>query len=244
VFPWNLTHCSMKSKQLVMTDPTEAMARATLAIVDVDREGTLRERIRMRRMLAMAYAHTNQFGEALTICQEAELLPGALEAQTEVARVQLASMQPLANLDRIDEAIAAGESAFQVLEDHDGGALAGRAAFNIGSIYAMTGRPAQALPYFERARAFLSGEPVLLGQIESNRGTALAALDRFREAEAAFEHAALLLNTDEMSWSSAIAEGNLADLAARQGPSIAVCVISRHRGGGWNETKRVVTLAG
>lgn len=208
---------------LVFTDPSEAVTTATSAIDAVDTHGSVDERIRVRRILAMAYANTNQFEDALNACDAARNLPGAENAPIEFARIHLASMQPLAVLDRVDEAIAAGQSALHILESSDDDSPAGRialnmGALNIGAIYAMTGRPGEALPYFDRAREWLEDEPVLLGQVETNRGTALAALDRFEEAETAFELAVAALNTDEqMSWAAAIAEGNLADLAARQG---------------------------
>ena len=204
-------------ERLVVTNPAGAASAAEAAIAGVDGRGETGDIIRLRRMLAMAYAHTNQFARALETCQAAESLPGSGTEPIEVARIQLASMQALANLDRIEEAIAAGRRALETLEAHQRDDLAGRAALNIGATYAMTGRPAEALPWFDQARAYLRDEPVLLGQIETNRGTALAALDQFQEAEDAFARSAVLLNTDEMSWAAAIAEGNLADLAARQG---------------------------
>lgn len=204
-------------ERLVVTDPGGALELAKSSLATVDARGEAEERIRLRRLLAMAYAHTNQFARSLETCDEAVALGRDGAAPVEVARVLLASMQPLAMTDRVEDAIAAGQRALQSLESHEGGVMAVRAAANIGAIYAMTGRPADALPYLDRARQHLSDGAVVLGQIETNRGTALAALDRFEEAEAAFAHAARLLATGEMSWAAAIAEGNLADLAARQG---------------------------
>ncbi|CAN5811734.1 hypothetical protein BH24CHL3_BH24CHL3_01860 [soil metagenome] len=206
-------------EQLVASDPAIAVATATAALDAVDRngDGDLGDRLRLRRYLALAHANTNRFDEALAICEEALALPDANREPIETARIQLASMQPLANLNRVDDAIHAGQTALRTFEGQNGGSMAGRAAVNIGAILAMTGRPGDALPYFNRARHHLDDEQVLLGQIETNRGAALAALDRFEEAEVAFGQAAALLSTDEMSWAAAIAEGNLADLAARQG---------------------------
>jgi tetratricopeptide (TPR) repeat protein len=204
-------------ERLVVTDPPAAVSLACEAMDEIDDAGPIENRVRLRRMLAMAYSHTSQFEQALAACDEAIALPGSDDAPIEIARTQLASMQPLANLDRIDDAIRVGQTALKTLEARDNVSLAGRAALNLGSINAMTGRHDMALRYFDRARTYLADEPVVLGQIETNRGTALAALDRFTDAEAAFERAATLLDTGEMSWAVAIAEGNLADLAARQG---------------------------
>jgi tetratricopeptide (TPR) repeat protein len=208
-------------ERLVVTDPPAAVSLARDSMDDIDASGPIEQRVRLRRMLAMAYGHTSQFEQALAACEEAIALPGPVdgpvEIAIEIARTQLASMQPLANLDRIDDAIRAGQVALKTLEARESVSLAGRAALNLGSINAMTGRHDMALRNFDRARTYLADEPVVLGQIETNRGTALAALDRFTDAEAAFERASALLDTGEMSWAVAIAEGNLADLAARQG---------------------------
>ncbi len=204
-------------ERLVVTDPPAAVALARDALPLIDATESVEQRIRLRRMLAMAHSHTSQFQLALETCAEAASLPGADEFPVELARLRLASMQPLAHLDRIDDAIEAGQTALALLEANDGGPMTARAVLNIGAIYAMIGRPDEALPFFNRARNHLGDEQVLLGQIETNRGTALAALDQFEEAEVAFARAAALLNTEESSWAAAIAEGNLADLAARQG---------------------------
>jgi len=204
-------------ERLVIADPPAGLSFALASLDTVDARDVIGERIRLRRLLAVAYAHTNQFEQSLETCHEAIQLGSDGSAQIEVARVRLASMQPLAMTDHVDDAIDTGQRALESLESHEGGVRAARAALNIGAIYAMTGRPSDALPYFDRARKYLSDDAILLGQIESNRGTALAALDRFQKAEVAFGHAARLLATGEMSWAAAIAEGNLADLAARQG---------------------------
>ncbi len=198
-------------------DPPAAIATALDVMAVVDDAGSLGERIRFRRLLSMAYSHTSQFEAALFTCEEAEALPDVASEPVELARLRLAAMQPLANLDRTSDAIARGHDALRMLRRHGESGLAGRAALNLGAILAMTGRPAEALPLFDQAKLLISGDPVLLGQIESNRGTALAALDRFEEAEQALGRAARLLSTDEMSWAAAIAEESLADLAARQG---------------------------
>src|SRR5207302_10710173 len=62
-----------------------------------------------------------------------------------------------------------------------------------------------------------AGEPLLLPQLESNRGNALMSVDAFAEAEAAFRAAVAAFATGGQRLAAAIAEGNLAYLATRQG---------------------------
>lgn len=204
-------------ERLVLADPSGAIPAGQDAIRLVDAHGLVDSRIRGRRLLAMACAHTNQFARSLAVCEEGGQLPGADDAPVELSRLRLASMQALASLDRVNEAILVGQTALETLEARDGGRLAGLATINLGSTLAMAGRSDEAIPYLDRARPYFADEPMVLGQLETNRGIVLTALDRFEEAEAAYERAACLLNTEEMSWAAAIAEGNLADLAARQG---------------------------
>ena len=203
-------------EQLAVADPVEAVGRSRKAIELIDQDSGIADQLRFRRILAMAHAHTGQFETALAVCEEAANLPNSSTDPVELARVQLASMQPLAHLGNIDDALRAGREAYTLLDEVGNTSLAGRAALNIGAILAMTGRQEQALESFDQALKYLTDEHILAGQIETNRGTALAALDRFGEAESAFERAIELMGT-ELPWAAAIVEGNLADLASRQG---------------------------
>ena len=206
-----------KLERQVVMDPHDALVIAADAADVVDFVASTAERMRFRRLRAMALANTSRFEAALECCLEAEAIDGSQLEPIELARVQLASMQPLANLDRAQEAIDFGKRAVDVLLNAGEQDLAGRGALNIGSILAMTGRPAESLEYFEMAKQSLQTDQTILGQIEINRGTALASLDRFTDAEEAFQRASTLLNMEEVSWAAAVAEENLAYLASRQG---------------------------
>lgn len=207
-------------EQLSVTDPPEATRWGEALLDIIDATGDIGQRLDWRRLLAMAFAHSNEFERSVAICQEAFALPGAGSAPIERARLRLAMMQPLAMTGRPLDGIGAGRTALNVFERAQRPDLAGRAALNIGAIYAMIGQPENALPYFDLARDHLgAADPLALGQIETNRGTALAALDRFEDAERAFDHAIALLDDSQpdSTWAVAIAESNRADLAGRQG---------------------------
>lgn len=214
--PGRIEETFAQLEHLMIADPVDAIDRARAEIPSFDLHTEMPDRIRIRRLLVMALSHANRFEEALEVCKQAEILDEESEASEEVARLKLASMQPLAHLGRIDEAISAGEQASAELEALGRPDLAGRASLNIGAIHAMTGRHQESLESFDRALKLLRDDTILAGQIQTNRGTALAALDRFEEAENAFSRAGEMLGT-ELPWASAVVEENLGGLAARQG---------------------------
>ena len=179
-------------ERLMMADPGEAAQRAQAELEIIDAEGSAVEQLRIRRMLVMAKSHLGQFEAALGIAEGALNLPNSVDAPEELARIRLASMQPLAHLGQIEDALNAGEMARTELEQLGSFALAGRASLNLGAIQAMTGHHHESLESFDRALMFLEGDLVLTGQIQTNRGSALTALDRFEEAEEAFSIASRL----------------------------------------------------
>ncbi len=77
--------------------------------------------------------------------------------------------------------------------------------------------PATALTHYDRAREALAGEPTIHAQLETNRGIALMALGHFAAAEKAFRAAVPIFERSDLNWAAALAEGNLAYLALRQG---------------------------
>lgn len=174
-------------------------------------------RVRARRVLAMAEANASQFAEALATCEEGVALAERLHLPVEGARCRLASIQPLANLSRFNDAIATGTTALEMLEREGAWDLAGRAHLNIGSTWAMCDQPEKALFHFDRARDALSQIPPLLAQVEGNRGNALSDLDRYQEAEDAYARSERVFSELEMDWAAAIAASNLANLSFRQG---------------------------
>lgn len=204
--------------ELLATDPAKVLEDAPRMLELTDTHGSVDDQIRARRLLAQAYSRTNQFDRALEVCEEARTLPGSDASPIELARIRLASMEPLASIGDVDEAIETGKVALSSLDAHMNVALAGRAALNVGAIYGMLGRYNEALPFLDRAVDYLADEPLQVGIVEMNRGMALAHLDQFELAEQAYQRAVLFLETqDDMSWMTANVEGRLAHLAARQG---------------------------
>lgn len=212
-----LLDLSTETEHLIQDEIGRGMVAAHAMVDLADASSRPLPRVRSRRVLAMAQANASQFAEALDTCGEAAVLAGRLDLPVEGARCRLASIQPLANLTRFDDAIATGMTALAMLESQGASELAGRAHLNIGSTWAMCDQAEKALGHFNQARDALDGIPPLLAQIEGNRGNVLSDLDRYEEAEDAYATSERVFTALEMDWAAAIAASNLANLSFRQG---------------------------
>jgi tetratricopeptide (TPR) repeat protein len=206
-----------QAERMATVDAAQAIVLAALVVELADDIGAARAQARARRALAQTLAYGGRFPEALARCEEAAAIAETAGERVEAARCRLASVHALANLGRFQEAVAAGETARTAFLETGEPALAARADLNLGAVAAMRDDPRTALVHFDRARPALVAEPLLLAQLESNRGNALMSLDAFTEAEAAFRAAVAAFAGGGQHLAAAIAEGNLAYLATRQG---------------------------
>lgn len=204
-------------ERLATAEVMRAVAAGELIVGLADEGGTPVTRARARRAHAQALAHAGRFSEALPLCDEAARIADDAGQSIEAARASLASLHALASLTRFDEAIAAGEAAREAFLAGGEPALAGRADINLGATHQMRDEPHSALLHFDRARAALADDPIIIAQLEVNRGNALLSLDDFAAAEWAFGAAAPVFEAHDLGWAAAITEGNLAYLATRQG---------------------------
>ncbi|MCA9242750.1 MAG: CHAT domain-containing protein [Phycisphaerales bacterium] len=206
-----------EAERMAFSDVTTALS-ATLAVIELaDALGAAGAQARARRARAQALAYSGQHEPALAMCAEAERVAREGGAVVEAARAKLASLHPLGETGRYEEAIAVGEAARAALIDAGEPALAARADINLGAIYQNRDDPARALTHLERARRALGAEPNLLAFVENNRGEALLLLSDFDGAEEAFLAARAAADEAGAGVVAAVAEGNLADLAARRG---------------------------
>ncbi|MBL8877781.1 MAG: CHAT domain-containing protein [Phycisphaerales bacterium] len=204
-------------ERLVVSDVNAALeAAAMITELAVTGCGAL-EQARARRVGGQALAYGGRFDEALAEYQLAIEIAGAADLAVEGARARMASMHALNSLGKFDESLRAGEAAREAFILAGDASLAARADANIGATYRVLDRPADALRHYERARPALTSEPMACAQLDSNRGVSLMDLDRFSEAEQAFLAALPVFEEFEMAWAAAVVEGNLAELATRQG---------------------------
>lgn len=206
-----------EAERLALSDVARALETAALATELADDLGRGRSRARARRAHAQALAYAGRLDEALSMCAAARLAAERDDQPVEAARAMLASLHPLGELGRYDEAVEVGQAAYAALMAAGEPLLAARADINLGVIRQNQDAPAQALFHLDRARQVLADEPVLLGYVENNRGEALLLLNDFAGAEQAFRNALATAERTSSTVAAAIAEGNLADLAARGG---------------------------
>lgn len=205
------------AERLAVAEVARALEASEMVVALADAAGLPLPRARARRARAQTLAHAGRFADALPLCDEAAALADQAGFPIEAARARVASLHALASLGRHDEAIAAGEAARAAFLAAGEPALAARADINLGATHQMHDDPAKALAHFDRARPALLDEPVILAQLDTNRGNALMSLDDFAAAEVAFLSALPTFEQAGLSWAAAIVEGNLAALATRQG---------------------------
>jgi len=174
-------------------------------------------RCRARRAWTRALSYAGRFDEALTVGHESIQIAEANDQRVEAGRARLALMHALCELGRLDEATQIGEEAHRILIDAGKPTIAARADINLGITYNRRDHPKQAVQCFDRARPNLADDPQGLGLLENSRGEALVTLNDFRGAEQAFLAARRAFDEVGQSLNAAIAEGNLADLAYREG---------------------------
>lgn len=206
-----------EAEKLVVVEVSSAISSAELLVALSDEMNLPGPQARSRRALGQALAYSGRFEQALRVCEDAAAIAEAAGEAVQAARARLASIHALGELGRYAEAVETGVRAWRMLIDAGEPALAARADLNLGVIYRKWDQPRKAVEHFDRAREGLKREPMILAQLHSNRGEALLAIDDLEGAEAAFREALPVFEEAGHQWGAAIVEGNLADLAARQG---------------------------
>lgn len=174
-------------------------------------------RVRARRVLAQTHAYANRFDLASTVLDQAIELGDRHQLPIDTARARLTSVHILARQGKLDQALAVGERARAVFVEAALPIQAAMADCNLATVRRMMDDPAAAVAHFERAVPALAAHPQLLAQAQSNRAEALLDLNRFEGAHEAFTRALDAFRAAGAPRAAAIVEGNLADLAARQG---------------------------
>lgn len=217
-----------RARSLALSDLPGALSESESLVDLVPPQHAARARVLALRGHILLYA--NRFAEALAVLDDALTRALAGGQAGEIGQVHLSRVQALARLGRMPEAEEAGRAAFAQLSAAGGAAIAGKAAANLGIVLRMQGRAAESLEWCNLAAERLT-DPGSLGAVQSNRAEALLDLDRFDEAQAAFERARELLAGAGMDHAAAIAEGNLADLHSRAGRvETAVALFESARG--------------
>ncbi len=203
--------------RLIIDDLGRAIDVTQSLVALADEHGVGRARSCTRRVAAQALAYANRHDEALAMATAAVELAEAAHAPVDAARARMAMMQVLDRLGRGVESMQVGQQARAAFMEAGEDELAARAEANLGIGHRLRNEPREALGCFDRARAVLGGDPVVAAQIDSNRAEVLLELNEFDAAEAAFRAAFQAFDAAGVRRGAGIAEGNLADLLARQG---------------------------
>lgn len=170
-----------------------------------------------RRTLSRVLAYESEYEQSLEVALVASEIATQAGLQEEAARAQLASMHALTEMGRFDEAAEVGKDSRNIFTSLELPAMAARADINLGVVYQHMGRSEKSIDCLERAKESVIDEPNILGHLENNLGEALLEVDDIEQAEISFKEAREAFIDAEAGLTTAIAEGNLADLAARRG---------------------------
>ncbi|MCH8881282.1 MAG: tetratricopeptide repeat protein [Planctomycetes bacterium] len=206
-----------QAEELAVSEVGRALEATQVVMALADSLGRSRERGRARRARAQTLSYAGKFSEALPLFREAGELARQAGDAVEAARADMSSIHPLAGMGRYDEAISCGEAARGALIAAGERVLAARCDMNLGATYQRRGDAAAAVRVFDRARPLVDDDPITLAKLYSNRGHALIDLDEFDAAEESYGRALAIFEDNAVDWAVAIVEGNLAELATRQG---------------------------
>ncbi len=205
--------CERLAQRSVSAAIDAARAMATLA---QDSHRPL-PRSRLLRALVMALAYAGRSVEALAAADEAISAAVAANRPIDAARARIASLHPLTAVGKIDIALARGEEARTDLIALGQPQLAARADINLGNICKAAGNPDAARMHLQRARTLLADEPVMVATINNALGEVHYLCDDLPASRLAFEASLEHFRAADDRFAAAMLEGNLADLAAREG---------------------------
>lgn len=206
-----------EAEHLAFVEVDLALKASHVVIELADAFGDAEARARARRAAAQAYAYAGRHEAALAAIEEARRIADEGGARTESARALAISLHPLGELGRYDDAVSAGLAAREALLREGQPRLAARADFNLAGIFQNRDEPQRALVHLDRAAPVFADDPVVSGYLQNNRGEILLSLHDFAGAECAFRAAIEASLRAGADVAAAIALGNLADLAGRQG---------------------------
>ncbi len=212
-----LGRLAAEAEQLAITDAGRALDATECLIAVSEAIGSPLGRSLVLRARGSALCHVGRLEEGWLSCDAAAQLAEDAGRPVESGLARLRSMQALGELGRFDDSIAAGEAARAAFDRAGEDKLKARSEVNLGVIFQRRDDPARAMQYFDGARPRLGDTPMALGTVDNNRGEALLALNDFAGAGAAFRSALEHCERAEADLSAAVVEGNLADLASRQG---------------------------
>lgn len=206
-------------ERLASTDVVCALSSCETLESTAKSLGDARALARIRRAHVLTLSYSGAYGDALALAALSRADALAAGEKIEGARALIAQMQPLLVTGRAEDALTAGATASNELLALGEPLLSARVDINIGNIHKALGQPARALASLDAAASVLAAQPDLAAHISIARGESLVLLDRFEEARTAFRESLnfFAVPAGQVGMVQAVVEGNLADLAARQG---------------------------
>ena len=174
------------------------------------------EACRALRTGTTAHAYLGRNTEAITMSQRAREIAMSAGHATEAARALVAGMHPLCKSGRIEEAVTNGGQARTELLEAGEDMLAARVDLNLGNVLKAQGDAQRALEHLDRVLEVLPADDPIRPHALNAVGECRYILDDHAGADDAFRETVERLG-DAGGLLTAIAVGNRADVAAREG---------------------------
>lgn len=212
-----LLQLSDAADRIAADDIGRGLAVREALVALADEMGSPAARAETRSALAASLSYAGRLEESLVLCEAAIKIAEDAGLPVPAARARLVTLQSLDQLGRFDEALAAGHAARAVFLQFNELDRVAKSDISLGVLCFRRGDPGAALSHYDRAAQANLADPALSAQLLANRGNALMALGRLDEAEIALDEASALFEAENLAWSAAMVEQNLAYLFVRRG---------------------------
>lgn len=206
-----------RCRAVTLETPERGVRAGERLVLYADRLGDARLRARARSAWCQALSYSGRLSEAQSVSAEAIVAGESSGDDAALAEACLTAVQSHNLLGLRSEALVLASRAGELFGRIGDAERAGTSTMLAGVVLRMLDRPVEALARFGAAGDQLRTRRDLSAQLASNRAEALLDLGRFDEARASFVAALEGFRACGQAFGEGIVEGNLADLASRQG---------------------------
>ncbi len=182
--PQILERLSQRAEHLQRKNPREALWAANVLLHASNCLGEDRAQATALRIKGTCLMFLGQYQASIACYAQAQEIRARYGERLELARLQIGWVAALKNLARYDEALQMGLETGQVLGAYEQWGWLAKLEMNLGSIYRLTDRRAEALAIYEQSLEHFrrAQDPVGAAQVQVNMVRLLSCQDRHQDA--------------------------------------------------------------